>query len=266
MSTGAAAGVIGSLSSAKIAIVGGWFVVLALAERLRPAAPRPPHSDRPRLVRNLGLWGANTLINPLIILPIGVFAVSYDVWTRPEAPFWLMLALDLLLLDLWVYWWHRANHEWPFLWRFHRVHHLDQFLDSTSAVRFHPGEVLISALARAPIIILADVALTSIILFDTLLLAATLFHHSNLRLPARFEAALRWIVVTPSHHWVHHHVAYEDTNSNYATLLTVWDRLFRSWSPHARTPDMRIGAGEAPDAPLLGLAVAPFKPQPPNAV
>lgn len=262
MSTGAGAGAIASLSSAKIAVVGVWFAVLALAERLRPAAPRPAGSDRPRLVRNLGMWGANTLINPLIIAPIGAAAASFDIWTRPDAaPLWLGLGIDLIVLDVWVYWWHRLNHEWPLLWRFHRVHHLDQFLDATSAVRFHPGEVLISAAARAPIIILADIQLASLVLFDTALLAATIFHHSNVRLPPRLEAALRLLVVTPSHHWVHHHVAARDTNSNYATLLSVWDRLFRSWSPTRRTREMAIGAGDLRDMPLPALAAAPFRLQ-----
>lgn len=250
-----------ALLSAKVFIVAAWFAVLALGERVIPAAPRPPRTDAPRLTRNLGLWLANTLMSPLITVPIGVAAASLQLWTRPELG-WAGLALDLLVLDLWTYAWHRANHEWPLLWRFHRVHHLDRFLDTTSAVRFHPGEVLVSALARAPLIVLADIPITSLLLFDTLVLLGALFHHSDIKLPARFETALRFIIVTPSHHWVHHHNVHEDTNSNYATLLTIWDRIFRSWSPHARTPDMAIGDGDEPDAPLLRLAVAPFVAQP----
>lgn len=248
-----------ALLSAKVLIVATWFAVLALGERLAPAAPRPPKSDAPRLVRNLGLWGANTLMSPLITVPIGVAAAAMQVWTRPDLG-WAGLILDLLILDLWTYAWHRANHEWPLLWRFHRVHHLDRFLDTTSAVRFHPGEVLISALARAPLIIAADISILSILIFDALVLGAALFHHSNVKLPQRLEAALRLFIVTPSHHWVHHHVERSDTNSNYATVLSVWDRIFGSWSPHARTADMPIGAGDEPDARLSQLALAPFRP------
>lgn len=246
-----------ALLSAKIVIIGAWFAVLALGERLAPAAPRPPNSDAPRLIRNLGLWGANTLMSPFITVPIGVAAASFQLWTRPELG-WAGIILDLLILDLWTYAWHRANHEWPLLWRFHRVHHLDRFLDTTSAVRFHPGEVLLSALARAPLIVLADIQLLSLLVFDALVLIAALFHHSNVKLPPRLEAVLRLIVVTPSHHWVHHHIVREDTNSNYATLLTVWDRIFSSWSKTARSPDMPIGAGQTPDKPLAQLALAPF--------
>lgn len=243
----------------KIIIIGVWFAALALGERLAAASRRPPGSDAARLPRNLGLWIANTAMNPFIIVPISVGAATFDLWSRPALPLWAGMALDFLMLDLWAYAWHRANHAWPLLWRFHRVHHLDRFLDTTSAVRFHPGEVLISAVARAPLIVAADIPITSIALFDSLLLLGALFHHSNLRLPAKMEAALRMFVVTPSHHWVHHHVDMRDTNANYAAILTLWDRLFASWSPTARTQDMLIGAGDAPDESLPRLAVAPFR-------
>ncbi len=242
----------------KIILVAAWFASLALAERLLPAAPRPRGSDPARLTRNLGLWAANTLMNPFVTAPISVAAAALNLWSRPEAPFWVTLALDLALLDLWAYGWHRANHAWGLLWRFHRIHHLDQFLDTTSAVRFHPGEVLISALARAPLIVAADLPLATIALYDSAVFLVVLFHHSNLRVPARLEAALRLVIVTPSHHWVHHHAVHADTNLNYGAVLTLWDRLFASWSSHARTPDMAIGAEGAFDAPLPALAVKPF--------
>ncbi len=244
----------------KIIIVGAWFAALALGERLAPAAAQPNRGLR--LASNLGLWAANTLMNPLLTLPIAAAAAAFNPWTRPDLPLWATLALDLLALDLWIYAWHRANHEWRPLWRFHRVHHLDQCLDVTSGVRFHPGEVLISALARTPLIVAADISLQSVVLFDMLVLLAALFHHSNLRLPARLEAGLRLILVTPSHHWVHHHALRRDTDSNYATMLTLWDRLFGSWSQTARTLDLAIGVEGEPDAPLPALALAPFRKQP----
>ncbi|MEQ1619493.1 MAG: sterol desaturase family protein [Terricaulis sp.] len=243
----------------KILVVSAWFALLAAGERLAPAAKRPRSSDAPRLTRNLGLWAANTLMNPFITVPIGAAAAAFPLWARPDLAPWAAFALDLLLLDLWTYAWHRANHEWPLLWRFHRVHHLDEFLDTTSAVRFHPGEVLLSALARAPPIVAADVSLGSILLFDTLVLLGALFHHSNLRLPALLERALRVVMVTPSHHWVHHHALRADTNSNYGTLLTLWDSLFRSWSPTRRTPEMRIGVEGESDVSPSALAAAPFR-------
>lgn len=243
----------------KLLVVCAWFALLALAERVAPAANRPRGSDGPRITRNLGLWAVNTLMNPFITVPIAVATAAFPLWTRPDAPLLAQFAFDLLVLDLWTYAWHRANHRLPLLWRFHRVHHLDEFLDTTSAVRFHPGEVLLSALARAPLVVAADVSLAAILLFDALVLLGALFHHSNLRLPAKLEAPLRSVIVTPSHHWVHHHAIRADTNSNYGTLLTLWDRLFGTWSKTARTLDMRIGVEGQADAPLPALAAAPFR-------
>ena len=243
----------------KLLAVGAWFALLAAGERLAPAAKRPRGSEASRLIRNLGLWAANTAMNPFVTVPIAAAAAALQLWTRPGLPLWAQLGFDLVLLDLWTYFWHRANHEWKPLWRFHRVHHLDEFLDTTSAVRFHPGEVLISALARTPLIVAGDVSLGSILLFDTLVLLGTLFHHCNLYLPARFERLLRLAVVTPSHHWVHHHAVDADTNSNYGTLLTLWDRLFGSWSKTERSADMPIGVEGAEDAGLAALVAAPFR-------
>lgn len=242
----------------KVILVGFWFAALAWSERVWPAAARPARARFERVARNLSLWALNTLMNPAIIVPISVAAAGFDLWRRPALGAWPALAIDLLVLDLWTYLWHRANHQWRPLWRFHRVHHLDEFLDTTSAVRFHPGEVLISALARAPLIMAADVSLGSILLFDTLVLLGALFHHSNLRLPAWFEAALRLVLVTPSHHWVHHHARRADTDSNYGALLTIWDRVFGTWSPTRRTVEMRIGVEGEEDRPMPALLVSPF--------
>jgi sterol desaturase/sphingolipid hydroxylase (fatty acid hydroxylase superfamily) len=242
--------------AAKTALIAAWFALLAAGERLLPSAKRP---RRPRITKNLALWALNTLMNPLITVPISVAAVSLDPWNRPDIGLWPSLIVDIVILDLWTYLWHRANHRWPVLWRFHRVHHFDQFLDTASAVRFHPGEVLISALTRAPVVTACDINLTSLVIFDALALAAALFHHSNLRLPPRAEAALRWVVVTPSHHWVHHHAVRADTDSNYGLLLTLWDRLFGSVSPNRRTHDMPIGAEGETDQPLLRLLLCPFR-------
>src|SRR5260221_2173006 len=178
----------------KILFLLAWLAALFIAERLRPAADRAPGTpaeQRRRLGRNAGLWLINSGLSPVVVAPITVAAAAGALAWRPA--WWsgpAGLAADLILLDLLIYWWHRANHRLPLLWRFHLVHHLDRTLDSTSALRFHFGEVLISAAARAGAILLLGFPLLSIVAFETLLLIATIFHHSNLRLPCRLEAAL----------------------------------------------------------------------------
>jgi sterol desaturase/sphingolipid hydroxylase (fatty acid hydroxylase superfamily) len=117
---------------------------------------------------------------------------------------------------------------------------------------------VLSAVARAAVIVLLAIPLGSVVAFEALVLIAALFHHSNLRLPAAFERALSFVVVTPSIHWVHHHRARADTDSNYSTILSLWDRLFASRSPHRRAPDMAIGVEAREEHALPGLLVAPF--------
>lgn len=255
-----------SLLAWKGAAVLVWLLVFFAAERLFPAAVEPAGPGDPalaggwrRLARNLALWLANVGLSPLVVLPLSFWATGFHLGWRPGWwSGWSGLLLDIVLLDLLIYWWHRANHELPLLWRFHEIHHLDRFLDSTSALRFHFGEVLLSALARALMIVVFDLPILSILVFETLLLAATIFHHSNLRLPARLEAALSRLVITPSIHWVHHHAVRSDTNANYGTLFSFWDRIFATRSPQRRRLDMAIGVENRAERPFVELLYRPF--------
>jgi sterol desaturase/sphingolipid hydroxylase (fatty acid hydroxylase superfamily) len=147
----------------------------------------------------------------------------------------------------------------PFLWRFHEVHHLDRFLDTTSALRFHFGEVLLSALARAGVILLLGFPFVSMVVFEVLVLAAAIFHHSNLRLPAGLERALSRVVITPSIHWVHHHARRIDTDSNYGTVFSFWDPLFGTRSAKRRDLAMPIGTEGRGEEDLPALLLHPFR-------
>ena len=242
--------------------VGLWLALLFVGERALPAAA-PPAGDGPlgwrRLARNAGLWLINTGLSPLVVLPLSAWAAMHALDWRPAWwSGWPGLVADIVILDLLIYWWHRANHESRFLWRFHEMHHRDHFLDSTSAIRFHFGEVLLSAVARAGVIILLGVPLSSVLVFEGLVLMASIFHHSNLRLPPRLEQAISRVIVTPSIHWVHHHAVRADTDSNYGTIFSFWDPLFRSRSGTKRTPDMKIGVVGRPELPFKRLLLQPF--------
>ncbi len=249
----------------KAAVVAVALVGMFVAERLWPAEPRP----RPawaRVARNGGLWLFAVALSLAFVAPLTQWATAASLGWRPDGwRGWPGLLLDLVLLDGLIYWWHRANHEVPWLWRFHAVHHYDRFLDSTSALRFHVGEVALSAVARACVVWLLGFPLVSVLAFETVLLVATLFHHSNLRLPAGLESGLSRVVITPSLHWVHHHRVRADTDSTYGTVLSLWDRLFGTRSATRRTPAMPIGVEGAEERTFVGLLVAPFGAQPTRA-
>lgn len=254
----------------KMAALAGWVGLLFLWERVSPAAPWPAGDGGflpgwRRLARNGGLWVVNSALSPLIFVPVAAIAAGLGPDWRSGAewlpgPAWMLL-IDLLILDIFTYWWHRANHEVPLLWRFHRVHHYDRFLDTTSAVRFHAGEVLISAAVRGALVVaLFDIPFATVVLFEGLLVASAAFHHANIALPAAFERAMARVWVTPSIHWVHHHAVRRDTDSNYCALLSVWDRVFGSASRTDRTPNMPIGLeGEGRDPSLSHLLLAPVR-------
>lgn len=238
---------------AKSGIVILFLIAVMVAEHFLPAVKIRKNLNR--LAKNFSLAGLNFLISPLIVLPISQFASTHALGIRP---LWWNFIFDLLILDAWIYGWHRLNHIVPFLWRFHEVHHLDETLDSSTALRFHFGEVVLSALVRALVIWLLSVPFFTVALFEAMLVIAALFQHSNVRLPLALEARLSEIIVTPSLHWVHHHAKREDTDSNYSTILSIWDRIFKSRSNNRRTLAMKMGVEGGKDENILRLILRPF--------
>lgn len=236
----------------------GVFVLLFATEHIKPAVV---YSFQPvkRILKNLFFWPINIVLSLAVILPVTYWASQHALWERPEIlGGFAGLALDILILDLFIYWWHRAVHEMPFFWRFHAVHHLDEHLDTTSAIRFHFGEIFFATFVRAAVIIVFAVPFTSVVIFEVLVLAFTLFHHSNMALPPRLENALSKIIITPSIHWVHHHAVRKDTDSNYGTIFSFWDIIFGSKSKTQRTPTMKIGVEGRKDRRFVKLLLSPF--------
>ena len=238
-----------------------------------------------RLFRNFGLAGINGVLSVLVVIPLTLWAsgevtlpaitlfgvVPLDMitgfiasiqafnsqWRADQGLYWLVV--DLIILDFWIYWWHRANHTIPFLMRFHQVHHLDRHLDTTTALRFHFGEVFLSALVRCLVIIAFSIPFFHIVVFETLVLILPIFHHANIRLPTKIDHMLSKVIVTPSWHFVHHHAVRADTDSHYGVTLTLWDRLFKSHHHQRRTPDMVIGLeGYRRDLSFRRLVSIPF--------
>ena len=252
------------LLAAKGAIVAGWILLALAVEQWRPAAPPPIHLAGygaawfKRWGRNLGFFVLNAALSALFVLPVTIWAAFHAPWSRSAAvPDWAWLPLDLVLLDFWIYWWHRANHEWRFLWRFHEVHHRDRHLDATTALRFHFGEVALAAGARALVVMAFAIPLTSVVLFEIVLIVATVFHHANWRIPTAIERALARLIITPSRHWVHHHRVRADTDSTYGTIFSFWDRWFGTVTPTQRALLMPLGVEGKEELAMIALIGAP---------
>lgn len=181
--------------------------------------------------RNLTLGLLNAATLALLAAPLMVRMTSWaeqsgiGLLRLVSLPVAVSTLLGLVLLDGWMYLWHRANHRFPLLWRFHRVHHSDPALDVTSAIRFHTGEILISAMLRLALIPLFGLSLWQLLLYDTLLLHVIQFHHSNVRFPERWDRWLRILIASPAMHRVHHSRIRSETDSNYASIFSGWDRL-----------------------------------------
>ena len=140
-------------------------------------------------------------------------------------PYWSQVAVTVALLDLVAYVWHRANHRWAWLWRFHAVHHSDVTFDASTAFRFHPGELLISIGVRLAVVTVTGLPILGLIAFEVIYGLANLFVHSDIRIPAVWEQRLASVVVTPSLHRAHHSERPEIHNTNFGTILSLWDRL-----------------------------------------
>jgi len=172
------------------------------------------------------------------------------------------LLIGLLIFDCWQYWWHRLNHRIEFFWRFHAVHHSDAAMDASSALRFHSVEILYSSAVRVLILPLIGLSIQQLMIYELILLPIILFQHSNIALPEWLDKRLRVVIVTPRIHWVHHSSVKQETDSNYASLLSVWDRIFGSFRLRDEPRDIVFGLGAKFDSSewnsISGMLKQPF--------
>ena len=220
-------------------------------------------------------YGANLVLgvaNALVASALFAGAVLYVTAWAATAGFGLLhltplaglsaTLVAILLLDCWQYWWHRMNHEIPLLWRFHAVHHADKDLDASSGLRFHTGEIILSSVARLAVLPLLGLTIGQVLIYETILLPVILFHHSNARVPESLDRSLRWLIVTPWMHWVHHSDYQPETDSNYSSVLSVWDRLFGSFRLVPDPTALTLGledSGASDWRTLKGMLLMPFR-------
>jgi sterol desaturase/sphingolipid hydroxylase (fatty acid hydroxylase superfamily) len=192
----------------------------------------------------------NGLLTRFVLAGMTIHAINWAESNALGLTHWLSFSLYtetvivFVLFDIWMYFWHWLNHRVGFFWRFHRAHHADIEMDTTTALRFHPGELILSTFVRMPVLVLLGMSFVQLVFFETLLNLSTLFHHSNLAVPERWDRLLRFAIVTPNMHRVHHSVEPAETNSNYTSLLSVWDRLYQTLRTRENTRLITIGLSQ----------------------
>jgi sterol desaturase/sphingolipid hydroxylase (fatty acid hydroxylase superfamily) len=236
----------------------GIFAIMAVWERL---APRRLWSAT-RSTRwgiNLAMAGFNTVFTR-VFLASGAFGAALlagegqvGLFHQVEWPWWVELHLAVILLDLVVYLQHVLMHAVPILWRLHMVHHTDVDMDVTTGVRFHPLEIALSMFIKIGAVILLGASPGAVLAFEVLLNATSMFNHSNVRIPRQLDCLLRWFLVTPDMHRVHHSVIPRETNRNFGFNLPWWDRVLGTYlsQPSQGHVQMTIGLEEYRDPTRL---------------
>jgi len=245
------------------------FVTMLLWELLAPRRVLSV-SRALRWTSNLGLLVLNTVVLRLMF-PAAAVGIAYSVgqqgwglFNLVDLPFWFEVLAAVLLLDLAIYLQHRLMHQVPVLWRLHRVHHADLDFDLTTGSRFHTIEIIVSMLIKWLVIILLGPALIAVLVFEVLLNGMAIFNHANVSLPRAIDRVVRYLLVTPDMHRVHHSTLVRETNSNYGFNLSVWDRVFKTYidQPEKGHQAMTIGLAEFRDARqvdrLPGMLALPF--------
>ncbi len=219
-------------------------------------------------VKNVALGVLNALLTGLVFVALWwttaewASARHFGLLNWTPAPWWARLAAAFLLFDAWMYWWHRLNHRIPFLWRFHRTHHSDPRMDVTTANRFHLGEIFFSSLLRVPVIALLGLHLWELAVYEAAMFTVVQMHHANIAFPAWLDRGLRAVIVTPFMHKVHHSRWQTETDSNYSSLFSFWDRLFGSFRLRENPATLEFGLEEfdsRENHTLIGLLTTPLK-------
>lgn len=247
----------------------GIFVIVAFWELLAPKRALTV-SKAVRWLNNIGIVVLNTIILRLLFpaAAVGVAAfVSAQGWgilNYYQVPALVAVVLSVVAMDFIIYLQHIMVHAVPALWRLHRVHHADLDYDVTTGARFHPVEIILSMLIKFATILVLGPPVVAVIIFEVLLNATSMFNHGNVSLPKNIDRILRWIVVTPDMHRVHHSVEDDETNSNFGFNLPWWDRLFGTYrdQPRAGHQGMTIGIHHYRDPKqverLPGMLMLPF--------
>jgi sterol desaturase/sphingolipid hydroxylase (fatty acid hydroxylase superfamily) len=240
----------------SIAVPAALFAMLAIIEMLRPRRTLVL-GRHPRWLTHAIFFGVNAVVGRLLafVVIVGTAAAwavqaGFGLFNLTSWPYWLEALLAFIILDFAVWFQHLIMHRFSFLWRMHKVHHSDRDLDASSALRFHPFELILSTWYKSALVALLGVPVLVALLFEFWLNANALFNHSNIRLPRFLDRLIRPILVTPDMHFVHHSIVAGEQNKNFGFALSLWDRLFGTYQREAAAGQDKqiVGLSEAQDA------------------
>jgi len=242
-----------------VGITATLAVILVALELFAPARTYLKSEKTNSYITNLLIFGSNNVVT--FALQISAVFTVVMLWSPSSSffesfPLWVQGAIGVLLLDFLIWVWHMLNHRLPFLWVFHKCHHSETYLNASSALRFHIGELLLSVVWKSTVLILLGIPLWVFALSEFLLTLFALFHHANIQLSPRVRTYVEMVIITPYLHRVHHSDIRSEHDSNYGVIFTFWDRAFQTLQKV--TPD-RIGLQGVQEKSFLSFLIFPFK-------
>ena len=217
-------------------IIFSVFVLQYLFEHFFPEKKKYNSFKNEALNMAVGIFNALILFIPsaIIILVINYSdKIGFGFFHITPIPFWLNLLITIILMDLGMYWWHRANHTVQLFWRFHRFHHLDQKMNTTTALRFHFMELLFAWVLKSTYIFLLGISFIPLLTYEVLFFIVVVIHHSNISIPTNGDMMYRKIFSSPLMHRIHHSNIKDEMDTNYGSVFSFWDRLFGTYKRRA---------------------------------
>jgi sterol desaturase/sphingolipid hydroxylase (fatty acid hydroxylase superfamily) len=235
------------MTEAEFQLVKSVGFVAAMAVALGLQRLRPHAESRGSWRSNGGLWAVNAVVLGLVCAGCActvsrwAAAGGVGLLNQGSVPMWIAIPVAIVGLDLVSYGWHRANHTFSWLWRFHQVHHSDTAFTVTTALRFHPGELLLALPLRLAAVAALGVSIPGVIAFELVFAFANFVEHGDIDLPRELERRLAWVLVVPALHRRHHGRQQRLLDSNFGTIFSVWDRLFRSFGENTSATRIHVG-------------------------
>lgn len=253
----------------RLSCASAIFLLMIVWEYLNPRR-QLSISRKNRWSINLGLAALNILIMRVTMGSVAYLTAitaqenGIGLLNQFSSPAWSGILISLLVLDFAIYAQHILAHKWSLLWRLHQVHHTDIEMDATTAVRFHPFEIMLSMAYKVLCIALIGAHPAAILLFEIILNATATFNHSNVYIPPKLERIIRYVLVTPDMHRIHHSVIPKEIDSNYGFSISCWDRLFKTYTANPQVPQTQMAIGlagfrEERELSFYGLLLLPFQ-------